>query len=189
MNNSNSTSMELKIIKSLSQPICLITKASKRLSYANPAMIRLINTSITLIELGETSFDDCFSIVQNTFDNLKSEKIDDEKPILLKVMNGQPKYYYGYFSPLNDTDLILLLTPCHLKKKVVENEFLRNHEQVVDFIENAPIGAHAFNSKGEIIYMNICQHKMLGFYDGEAYGKKMDDVSLMWSLFYFAVFI
>ena len=92
-------------------------------------------------------------------------------------MNGQTNYYYGYFSNMSDEDLVLLLIPCYLTKRIIENKFLRNHEHVVDFIENAPVCAYAFDNEGQILWMNTLQHNILGCNEVETNGKKVIDVS------------
>ena len=112
-------------------------------------------------------------------DNFEIMACDENIPVLLKLVNSESKYYYGYFSDLNDDELILLLTPCMLSKKTIENKFLRNHEQVVEFLENAPVSAHALNSDAEIIWMNKLQHSMFGYNDGELHNKKFEDVSFI----------
>ena len=163
------------LIENISQPICILTISSTILTYVNPAMMKLINVSTSEIEKGATAFDDCFTSVDVPKNDLQLQKlIYDDKPVLLNV---KTKYYHGYFSQLSEESLILLLTPCLLKKNVIENKFLRNHESVVDFLENAPIGVHALNSDSEIIWMNEFERKLLGYEYEELHGKVMEDVS------------
>ena len=168
------------IIDNIYQPICLISKTStKTISYINHAMATLINVSSSVIDKADTTFSDYFTFVDSQVDGEQLQNlISADNPVLLKVLNGQTMYYNGYFSSLDDTNLILLLTPCLLKKNVIENKFLRNHEQVVDFLENAPIGLHSMNAKSEIVWMNKLERTLLGFEcEEEVRGKNVDDVS------------
>jgi hypothetical protein len=159
------------LLNQISQPICLITKANKTISYGNPAMLKLHN-------IVGSNFNEFFIPVEKlTYDIFNRDHFDD-KPILLTIINSKSSYY-GYFSYLDPSTLILLLTPCFLKQEIIENEFLRNHEYVVDFIEYAPICIHACTSTGEYIWANSQEHNVLGCSIGELYGKNISEVSLI----------
>ena len=167
------------IVEVMHQPTCIVNISSKAISYANPAMMKLVNVSADMIAKGIMTFHSYFTIVDSQEDGVELQNlISANNPVILNVMNGQSIYYNGYFSSMDDESLILLLTPCLLKKNVIENKFLRNHEQVVDFLENAPIGLHSMNAKSEIVWMNKLERTLLGFEcEEEVRGKNVDDVS------------
>ena len=122
----------------------------------------------------DRNFGDYFSFVDTKNENCMSSF--DENPVLIKFIE-QSLYFYAHFSNLNDDIMIMLLTPCLLSKEIVENSFLREHENVVDFIENAPLVAHARTITGEYLWANKYEHKLLGYEPGELVGKNKAEVN------------
>ena len=177
--------MSEDIIKLLTQPVCMISKANKNITYGNPAMLKLHSTTVGI------NFDDIFKIIDNnnvTFDIFTQNETFDEKPYLIKLLNTNTNnnnnnntsssYYHGYFSQVDQSSLILLLTPCLLKNEIIENEFLRNHENVIDVIENAPIPIHICKSSGEYIWANKNEYQLLGCPIGDLRGKNVSEVNI-----------
>lgn len=130
----------------------------------------------------DINFNDWFSFVDTDIDNFKNT-VNNEKPVLLQL-SDKSKYYNGYFSRLNDDEMILLLTPCNLSKYIVENRFLLDHESVVDFIQNAPIAVHATGLSGEIIWANKYEHELLQYDEGQLINKNLIDVSTIIKKYY-----
>ena len=163
------------ILQSISQPIGLIKKTDKAFLFGNSAMYDAVNNKL----IG-SHFDSYFHFMEDEFDSFLTANFDQTKPYILRFKdNAMIKYFYGHFSHMNDETIILLLTPCLLKKEIIENSFLRNHEYVVDFIENAPLCIHACDpsSGGKFLWANALQCKILGVPESKLVGKCLSEVN------------
>ena len=167
------------IMAAVSQPICLVTKSSKQITFLNPAMGKLFGI-VTDESTNEMMFNDYFSFIDLIFHNVFEDAnyIYDEKPVLIKLLKKSSKQFFNaYFSQLDDNTIILLLTPNFLSNSIIENPFLRNHENTVDLIENAPIAINIKKISGEYIWANKFQQKLLGYSNDELVGKNINEVS------------
>ena len=164
------------IIKLISQPVCIINKDNKGITYGNPAMLKVLNV------VGRT-FDICFSFVDKGITFQSSTASISENPVLIKVSNSS-SYYYGYWTHQDKENVILVLTPCLLKQKIVDNQFLRNHEQVVDCLENAPLAIHISEPSGQFLWANDFTRKLTGFDQSELTKRKYSDVSILIYMMY-----
>ena len=167
------------IMAAVSQPICLVTKSSKQITFLNPAMGKLFGI-VTDESTNEMMFNDYFSFIDLIFHDVFEDVnyIYDEKSVLIKILKQPSKLYFnGYFSRLDDSTIILMLTPCFLSNSIIENPFLRNHENLVDIIENAPLAIHINNISGEFIWTNKFEQELLGYSNDELVGKNITEVS------------
>lgn len=164
------------ILQSLSQPIGLVKKSDKAFIFGNSAMYDVVNNKL----IG-SHFDSYFHFMEDEFDSFLTANFDQTKSYILRFKdNTLIKYYYAHFSHMDDETIILLLTPCLLKKEIIENSFLRNHEYVVDLIENAPICIHACDpsSGGKLLWANALESKILGVPESKLVGKCITEVGL-----------
>lgn len=178
------------IIKAVSQPLCLVTISSKQITFVNPAMGKLFGIVTNSNELtNQLMFNDYFSFVDVTWDKFSENMphVFDEHPFLIKFLKQQSrsyKYFYGHFSHLDSGTIILVLTPCLLSNSIVENPFLRNHENVVDVIENAPLAIHIKHITGEFIWTNKFEQELLGYKNDELVERNIKEVIIMFIFLY-----
>lgn len=165
----------LGLINLISQPVCVINKVNKGITFGNPAMLKALNV------VGR-SFDVCFSFIDNniTFQSLTSSIIS-ESPVLMKLLKSKSDYsfYYGHLTNKDNENVILLLTPCLLKQYIIDNSFLRNHESLADCLENAPLAIHISETNGQVLWANDFTHKLTGCDQGKLTGRNISDVSIL----------
>lgn len=173
------------IINAVSQPLCLLTKSNKHITFVNPAMNKLIDEVADINESAnhDTFINDYVRFVDLTWENIAHDSNSyNNKPVLIKLlMKTSDQYFYGHFSHLDNDIMILILTPCLLTHSIIENPFLRNHEDVVDVIENAPLAIHIKHITGEILWLNKFEQELLGYTNDELVGRNIKEVRTFWN--------